>query len=192
MDKQPLFNNTACSSICTTNSTISPIADYLQTKLAASTNSDTAEFLCKTLNLYTDQTVIFLPNDYIFMQWDIENGNSQIEDFYVGFGSSPTEREYPNILDYKSSDRKLNFRHQHEAIGSTELFYIFIKAVNKAGITSVATLGPILIDETPPLWRSIPNVSIDGEKVVFGWEAGTFFDEEQTGPINQIVFQFRK
>ncbi|XP_053376618.1 uncharacterized protein LOC123534121 [Mercenaria mercenaria] len=153
-------------------------------------DSDISDFLCQTLPKYNNNTVIYLPNDHIYLSWDVDETISQLEDFFVGIGYDPTEWKSPHIDDYKSTARKKNFKRRHEGIGSNSLFYIFLKIVNKAGLEKVTTLGPVLIDETPPLKRGIPEVNIVGENVVIGWENDTFYDMEQLEQIKSVFFQF--
>jgi hypothetical protein len=69
------------------------------------------------------------------------------------------------------------------------LFFVFLKVVNKASQESVLSLGPILIDETPPICRRIPKVNIEEHDIVVGWENDTFYDIEQEDKINSIFFE---
>ncbi|WAR31809.1 hypothetical protein MAR_034351 [Mya arenaria] len=62
--------------------------------------------------------------------------------------------------------------------------------INKAGLERIATIGPVLIDQTPPLNKTLPQVLSESEHIVFGWDISTFYDEEQSAQIDQIFFQF--
>ncbi|XP_052238458.1 uncharacterized protein LOC127849748 [Dreissena polymorpha] len=114
----------------------------------------------------------------------VEESGSQIDDFYVGLGLDTTELNAPRLVDYISTDRNTYFRHRHEAIGSEELLYVFIKTVNKAGLSNIVTLGPILIDQTPP--HSISNNSI-----YFFLVKATCSDGSTTSASNGVRFCFR-
>ncbi|KAH3799697.1 hypothetical protein DPMN_153309 [Dreissena polymorpha] len=166
------------------------VADYISTHISGSKDLDISDFLCRHLSLYTNETVIYLPNDHIVLNWEVEESESQIDDFFVGLGLDATEKDSPSLVDYISTDSKPYVRHRHEALGSDELFYVFIKTVNKAGLFNIATLGPILIDQTPPRYKYIPRVTIALDTIVFAWESDTFYDDEQTAQIDQLVFQF--
>ncbi|KAH3709959.1 hypothetical protein DPMN_069425 [Dreissena polymorpha] len=189
LQKKSLFNCSACSHVCN-GFAEQQTPSFLQTTIKGNEDNDVSEFLCQQLQLYTNATIIYLPDDHIFLQWNVEETGSQIEDLFVGFGTDRTEKDTPSLLNYVSTDRKFYFKRNHEAIGSDEIFFIFIKALNKAGISSIATLGPILIDQTPPMYRYIPNVHIKEKNVFFAWESNTFYDDEQTEQINRILFQF--
>ncbi|KAH3736675.1 hypothetical protein DPMN_043248 [Dreissena polymorpha] len=189
LQKVTLNNTTTCLRICNlTTDTI--IVDSLPTDLSASKDQDISNFLCKHLTLYSKETVVYMPNDDIVLNWEVEESGSQIDDFYVGLGLDTTELNAPRLVDYISTDRNTYFRHRHEAIGSEELLYVFIKTVNKAGLSNIVTLGPILIDQTPPQYKYIPRVTIAAETIVFSWQADTFYDDEQTAKLDQISFQF--
>ncbi|KAH3802479.1 hypothetical protein DPMN_156157 [Dreissena polymorpha] len=187
--KVPLYKTTTCLSMCNLT-TEAMVPDYLATDTLESKDHDISDFLCKHLSLYSNETVVYMPNDHIVLNWAVEESESQIDDFYVGLGLDATEKDSPSLVDYISTDRKPNFKHQHEAIGSDELFYVFIKIVNKAGLSSIATLGPVLIDQTLPRYKYIPRVTIAVDTIVFAWESDTFYDDEQTAQIDQLVFQF--
>ncbi|KAH3708712.1 hypothetical protein DPMN_068171 [Dreissena polymorpha] len=189
LQKVPLHNTTACLKICKSR-TDTIVADFLTTHISGSKDTDISDFLCRHLSLYTNETIVYMPNDHVVLNWEVEELGSQIEDFYVGLGLDATEKDSPSLVDYISTDRKPYFKHRHEAIGSDELFFVFIKTVNKAGLSNIATLGPILIDETPPRYKHIPRVTIALDTIVFAWESDTFYDDEQTAQIEQLMFQF--
>ncbi|KAH3708759.1 hypothetical protein DPMN_068218 [Dreissena polymorpha] len=188
LKKVPLNNTMICSNLCNAKLETA-IGYYLPTYSAASKDEEISNFLCRNLPFYKNESIIFLPTDHIVLEWDVEESGSQIEDFFVGFGLDATETNSPSLVDYMSTQRKPFFRRKHEGIGTNELFNIFIKTVNKAGLSSISTLGPILIDQTPPLYNNIPKVTFEESHIMFAWESNTFYDDEQIAQINQIIFQ---
>ncbi|XP_052790278.1 uncharacterized protein LOC128224473 isoform X2 [Mya arenaria] len=189
MQRAKLYNTSVCRSICAPNVESHIVTEIYQTHDIKGKDEDMSSFLCEHLPLYTNDTIIYLPNDNIFITWDIEEDGSQIQDFFVGLGLSPTEIESPSIVAYQSTQKKTYFRRKHEGIGSDELFFIFVKVINKAGLERISTIGPVLIDQTPPLNRTLPQVIVESEHIVFGWDSNTFYDDEQTAQIDQIFFQ---
>ena len=160
------------------------------TELLSERNSTLiSDILCSEFSVYDSNSLIYLPNDHINMHWDISDEFSQIEDFFVGFGESDSEAIAPGLVNYQSTDKRFFFTVNHIAVGTDKEFFIFLKAVNKAGLETIMTIGPVLVDQTPPKFTYIPEVHIDGDNVVVGWENDTFFDEEQTAEIHQISFQ---
>ena len=145
--------------------------------------------LCSELPVYDSTSLIYLPNDHIQLNWNVSDDLSQRAEFYVGFGESESETVAPGLVDYQSTDKKFFFKVNHVAIGTDKEFYIFLKAVNTAGLETIMTIGPVLIDQTPPKFNQIPEAVVGDENVVVGWNADTFYDDEQTAEIHRISFQ---
>ena len=161
-------------------------------KSIGTVNSDIMEvtdFICSNIPLYKGNTLIYVPNDHIFLTWEIKEEFSQIQDFYVGFGQDASESNAPSLLNYVSTNRKSFFKLHHAGLGTDTEFFIFLKGVNKAGLKTVVTVGPVLIDQTPPRFKTVPTVKIEGHSIHIGWENDTFYDDEQMNPINKILFE---
>lgn len=152
-------------------------------------DDDISEFLCQKLPYYSNDTIIYVPTEYIQISWVTEEHGSQVDDYFVGLGYHVSELEFPQIARYVSTGKKTTFKQIHSGIGSNSLFYIFIKSVNKAGLQRIITLGPILVDETPPLYATIPTAEIHEEEIVIGWDNDTFYDSEQKSQMEQIFLQ---
>lgn len=179
----------ACKEMCNSHDEHYPIVSALPTVSRIMIDFPISESICSELRHYDENAVIYLPDDYLLLSWDVEQQKSEVYDFFVGIGSDPTEYTSPGVEDYKSTAGETFFKRQHEGIWLVKLFYVFIKAVNKAGLQKITTLGPILIDETPPLYKEIPSVEIIGENLIVGWENDTFYDMEQQEQINSVYFQ---
>ena len=150
---------------------------------------DEYEFICSTFPVYDLGKYIYLPDDQILLQWDAADEFSQISDFFIGFGRSASEKKAPSLINYISTGKKSLFKLHHAGIGTDEEFFIFLKGVNKAGLEMILPIGPVLIDQTPPRYRNTPDVVIDANEIIVGWENDTFYDDEQSNPINHILFQ---
>jgi len=186
LQKVKLHNTNSCKQLCQSVSETPTIAALLL--LNSETKNDVSDFLCDRFHLYTNDTIVYLPNDHIYLQWDLLETGSQVNDYYVGIGYDVTEYVSPAIA-YMSTEQKTLFKMRHDGMGSNELFYIFIKVSNKAGLDNIYTLGPVLIDQTPPLSTTLPNVFVEKEQIIFGWNDTTFYDKEQTAQIDLIFFQ---
>ncbi|XP_046569973.1 uncharacterized protein LOC124278290 [Haliotis rubra] len=144
-----LFQNTSeCSQRCNSIST-STFAEIFPKINRILNDTEMADSLCRHLPSLED-SVIFLPSDKIDLHWNCTENESQIQDFSVGFGSDTTTVHDPDILDYASSKGRHSFKINHAGFSGKNMFYVFLKAVNKAGLTSVVTFGPVMIDNTPP------------------------------------------
>ena len=188
LKKVKLQNTKSCQQVCQSIFETPTIFDILPLNPKTKNDTNVFEFLCERLNHYTNDTIVYLPNDHLYLQWDLLETGSQVNDYYVGIGYDVTENVSPSIA-YMSTEGKTFFKMHHDGIGSHELFYIFIKVTNKAGLDNIYTFGPVLIDQTPPLNTTLSNVFIKNDQIIFGWEDTTFYDDEQTETIDQIYFQ---
>jgi len=188
LQKVKLRNTTSCNLRCLSVSETPKVDELLPLSTEKKNDTSVSDFLCENFHRYKNDTVVYLPNDHLYIQWDILETGSQVSDFYVGIGYDVSEYGSPAIA-YMSTERKPYFKMRHDGIGSNELFYIFIKVTNKAALANIYTFGPVLIDQTPPLNDTLPNVLIENDQIIFGWEDTTFYDEEQTEQIDQIYFQ---
>ena len=188
LKKVKLQNTNSCKRLCQSVSETPTITDLLPLNPETKNDKNVSDFLCGRVHLYTNQTIVYLPNDHLYLQWDLLETVSQVNDYYVGIGYDVTEYGSP-VIAYMSTERKNHFKMRHDGIGSNELFYIFIKVSSKAGLDNIYTFGPVLIDQTPPLGTTLQRVSIENDQIVFGWEDTTFYDEEQTEQIDLIFFQ---
>lgn len=190
--RMPLFSDTVCKARCSNISTDNEMYEILPVLNSSKTERDLSEFLCQNLPFYNRKTVIYLPNDHISIKWNVEEDKGHIKDFLIGIGKSPGKRSSPEVRMFQSTRGNLHYYINHLGLGSNEEFFIFIKAINKANLESIISFGPLLIDETPPLYRQMPVISIHSKTVQISWEDGHFYDTEQTEKIDQIVFQFGK
>ena len=182
-----LIQSSNCQKRCSNFSYDSSIFSAIPVLNMSDSDEAVSDFMCETLQDYTPDTIIFLPTDQIYLHWDVTESVSQIHDYSIGFGDDPLGR--PNIVAYQSTDRKSYYRRKHEGLGENTIFYIFIKVVNRASMEKVTIFGPVLIDESPPLYKEIPSVYIENNFAVVGWENDTFYDMEQTAQINEVYFQ---
>ena len=178
-----ITNTNPCQQLCQYESEASPMANLLPINYETKNDNYVSDFLCKNFHVYRNDTIIYLPNDHLYLQWDVVETGSQINEFYVGIGLDATEKKSPSF-GFTSTNKRTSFKRRHDALGSNELFYIFIKVSNKAGLENVYTFGPVLIDQSPPLNRTLPNILIEDDNIIFGWDESTFYDEEQTEPID--------
>lgn len=188
LKKVLLSNSEFCYMHCK-NGTTYDIHKLLPTEKFNISDTRIIEFLCNKLQTYDPKTITYLPNDDIFIRWDINESFSQIEDIYVGFGKSPANSSEPAIISYKSTDRKPFFHSRHLGIGPGVLFYANLKAVSKAKLETVLTIGPMMIDETPPYFKHKPVVSVSDDSLIVGWDNDTIYDLEQTETISKVLFQ---
>ncbi|XP_053381645.1 uncharacterized protein LOC123528459 [Mercenaria mercenaria] len=184
-----LSETDGCNERCINNTMGSDVLGLLPTITSRINDTDVDEFMCKNLPIYDAETIIYLPNDNIFLSWNIDKGLGQIEDYYVGFGQTSGNSSALTVMDFKSTGGKQYFQTRHIGIGSGDLFYVHMKVLSKTHMETVSVIGPVMIDETPPYFREKTNVTIDGDMLLVGWNDDTIYDLEQKERINQIYFQ---
>ena len=126
-----------------------------------------------------EQRIIGIPSDTIHLTWNYEESETDLLDFYVGIGSDISCKQQPDVIDYTSTNQKAEFRKHHLGIDAGVNFYIFISAVNRAMISQTVTFGPIIIDQSPPLYDGNINVSVSQDTLTLLWHNNTFYDPQQ-------------
>ncbi|KAJ8312968.1 hypothetical protein KUTeg_010341 [Tegillarca granosa] len=165
-----------------------PLLMSLPEEIIVSRDDEISAFMCNRLARYNN-TQIYIPTDTLDLNWDIREDFSQIRNVFVGFGTNLGSKGMPDIVGYQNAKHKRWFRDQHPALSSGTNMYIFIKVMNKAGLTSIATYGPVLIDETPPICPTTIEARVSEQDVILQWNQSTFYDREQREQIGSIFFR---
>ena len=126
------------------------------------------------------------------MEWKTFEPDSQIEDYLVGIGDDKTQVDAPLVRSYEPMHGKEFFHLYHSGLSSGSLFYIFLKAVNKAGLSSVVVFGPVMIDETPPKLTEKLSPRIKGNTVLVTWTNSSIKDPEETGSQFTVFYRIGK
>ncbi|XP_067670393.1 uncharacterized protein [Haliotis asinina] len=182
-----LEETSECIQRCKSPST-SVMAQVLPKSLNTLNDTEFEDNVCRTLPSF-DDFLIFLPSDKISLHWNCSENESQIRDFSVGFGSDKTTVQDPDILDYASSKRHHSFKLNHVGFAGKNIFYIFLKAVNKAGLSSVTIFGPLMIDDTPPIIMKTVSPTLSGNFVMINWDNDTFSDQEQQDSTFTVLYR---
>ena len=180
----------ACLSKCK-NKSDDIIAKFIPESKAYSNGLNISEFICQNMPLYNGH-VIYVPNDVLDVRWDISEDRSQITGTYVGFGNDPRSIEGPDIQGYVEVHHPTRYIQHHPGLIGENIFYIFIRVVNRAGLESKVWLGPILADETPPVCLTTIQPVVKGKNVVLKWMTKEVFDTEQADEIGIVMFRFGK
>ena len=151
--------------------------------------NDMSSNLCKTLPLLDNNHIIYLPSDKIYLKWKTNESESQIRDYLVGIGDDRSQTDDPLVRSYESTHGKELFHHLHSSITRTSLFYIFLKIINKASLSSVVVLGPVVIDETPPQLTEKLRVRVTKNNVLVTWTNNTIIDAEEQYSNFKVLFR---
>ncbi|XP_078700910.1 uncharacterized protein LOC144927390 [Branchiostoma floridae x Branchiostoma belcheri] len=117
----------------------------------------------------------------LFVSW-IGEDESGIYDFSVGL-SSTSSTSSPDIMPFTSTTGIPELRFSHPRISQNSQFHLVIKAENSAGLTTVKTVGPIVVDITPPQFVGQITLSTEANYLVGRWSANDFYDQESQDPL---------
>ncbi|XP_019614830.1 PREDICTED: uncharacterized protein LOC109462712 [Branchiostoma belcheri] len=117
----------------------------------------------------------------LFVSW-IGEDESGIYDFSVGL-SSTSSTSSPDIMPFTSTTGIPELRFSHPRISQNSQFHLVIKAENSAGLTTVKTVGPIVVDITSPQFVGQITLSTEGNYLVGRWSVNDFYDQESQDPL---------
>lgn len=141
--------------------------------------------VCSLKNIHQ----FYLPIDTIRLSWSFSENIVPLDAVYVGFGSTSLSVDSPDLQDFQSVHNHTFFKQRHLGFSTGTEFFIFIKAVNKAGLSSTATLGPIVIDETSPICPSSLQTTQNGSHLAINLNQNTFTDDEQQEQVSLISYR---
>ncbi|XP_061172145.1 uncharacterized protein LOC133181615 [Saccostrea echinata] len=133
--------------------------------------------------------ILYLGSDFFDISWNITDKESKIEDVFVGIGSSISSVVSPDVSGYTKTHHNTFYRLRHSGISGNSVIYIFIKAVNKAGLESVIPVGPIIVDETPPMCLNKPITEVTQTNITVTWTSEDFKDMEQREALQKIYYR---
>ncbi|KAK3093029.1 hypothetical protein FSP39_010221 [Pinctada imbricata] len=184
----PLIMTHECLQVCNSSDEIDFIS-ALPVGFKSSNDSDVASAMCSKLPAIDANWFIYLPSDKIYMSWNASDLESQIRYVNIGFSSSATNVAAPDINGYQTVHSMTKLRKTHSGIDRGKLFYIMLKATNKADLDNVMKVGPIIIDETEPEYTSGMDVIILDSYIYCTWNNRTFFDTEQKEELTSFLFR---
>ena len=187
----PLLKTEKCSLICKDSKDMTLIS-VLPIMESGSNDTDVADDLCGRLLTYSDDWAIYLPSDKVHLAWNLEDPESQIRDVQIGFASDLTNVASPDIIAYGSVHSHTKYVHSHSGLDRGVEFYIILKATNKADLEVIAIFGPVIIDETPPLYAGSVSINIIDDFIFCIWDNTTFMETEQKEGISTILFRIGK
>ena len=156
------------------------------------TDKDTSNNLCSTSSVLSDEHVIYLPSNTIYLKWKTNESESQIRDYLIGIGDDKSQLDHPLLRCYESTHGKEFYHIKHSGLENTFLFYIFLKTINKAGLTSIVVLGPVVIDETPPQLINKLNSVISNNRVKLYWTSNDINDPEEVDGHFTVLYKIGK
>ncbi|KAK3589123.1 hypothetical protein CHS0354_017089 [Potamilus streckersoni] len=188
MVKVRLMRTSVCEERCRALHAF-PYLKALPVENSKSNDTSIADDLCQRLPGFSDDWYIYLPSDKIHMQCNPVDKESQIRFVQIGFSSDSSEIAAPDIEDFAEMHIHSEYINNHAGIDTGLPFYMILKVRNKANLETVVPYGPIVIDETPPVYKGDLQLHLDQDNVYCWWKNGTFYDSEQRHPVNVVLYK---
>lgn len=181
-----LSNTSSCLHACSQNTSF-PDVEHFPVSSEHVVTEEESDDLCRKLPMMTESIYITLPSDYLKVAWDGQDSESDMEDYEVGIGSDKATHSAPDLLPWTSTHGHPVYHARHSGLGHGDIFFVFLRAVNKAGLRVQLDVGPIIIDVTPPDVTQPLVVRIDGDFLLVTWDEQTFVDAEQPSDVDLVV-----
>ncbi|XP_046570884.1 uncharacterized protein LOC124279133 [Haliotis rubra] len=112
-----------------------------------------ATFCIQSESLSSDYTIYISTEHHLFVNWTGIDTESGIHDYELGVMSNPSGEAAPDILPFTSTHHHPQYQGYHPPLSEGQQFYIAIKAINKAGLTAIQVLGPLLVHTRNPVFN---------------------------------------
>ncbi|XP_078658232.1 uncharacterized protein LOC144903715, partial [Branchiostoma floridae x Branchiostoma belcheri] len=125
----------------------------------------------------------YLPmENHLHVHWEGWDDESGIADYEVGLSSTKTAIDSPDIHPYTSTKSHPELRLYHPNLAQGAVFYIIIRATNRALLSTSKVYGPVTVDITPPVIEPPINMTHTTDNtedfLVAVWPAGSVYDTE--------------
>ncbi|XP_022100380.1 uncharacterized protein LOC110984469 isoform X2 [Acanthaster planci] len=138
------------------------------------------------------QQKIFLPtHKHVIISWAGDDAESSIYDYEIGLSTNPINPT-PDLVTFTSTSGHDHFVMYHPHISHGVVFYLALKATNKAQLSTYKVVGPIIVDTTPPMFVGRVSVRVEDEYLVAEWGDDSFIDDEDTDLRYQVAVSLSK
>jgi hypothetical protein len=189
LSRVALSDVTPCSNACTPFDALSDVS-HLPVSDNHTLDRQLSEQHCQKLPSFARDTSLVLPSDYVRVSWQGVDAESDMEEYYVGLGSDRTAAPASDLLPFTPTHGHGEYHARHSGLGHGDVFFLFLRAVSKAGLEDAVTLGPITIDSTPPEFTASVAARIEGNQLLVTWEEEYIVDTEQP-PGMALTLSFR-
>ena len=134
-------------------------------------------FMCQSVNAYSNLSYLYTVHE-LSVRWEGEDAESPIHNYEIGVAETESQVEAPDLLSYHSTGTIEHFISHH--INTMEMFYIFIRAINRAMLVTTKVLGPFIVDTTPPVYdqNSPIEVTLQEVYILGNWSNTAFQDTD--------------
>ncbi|KAK7473968.1 hypothetical protein BaRGS_00034797 [Batillaria attramentaria] len=183
-----LSNTGECLALCALTASVN--IEHLPVVTNASLDDELSADFCQRLSLVTENDFIVLPSDYLRLSWTGRDEESDMEEYYVGMGRDRTTASAPDLLPFTPTHGHHSYSSRHSGLGHGAVFFIFLRALSKAGLHVQLALGPVIIDVTPPEVTQPLKAVVQDTFLLVTWNNDTFRDPEQPAGVD-FEYTFR-
>jgi hypothetical protein len=141
---------------------------------------------CASYSSFVD--VIYTPVDYALNVTWVGSDDNGIRDYQIGVASSPNMTNSPDIISFRSTAGHPHFSIHHPQFLSGFEFYIVLKATDVAQHETLITIGPVIIDTTPPSVNGSLSTDIQNGLLIIHWDEDTFADHEDVFELHNYEY----
>ena len=148
--------------------------------------------LCSSYPTYREDQPIYLPSDSVKIRWSFIEPESQMFDYAIGLSSSRENYLEPDIKYFHYTQNHTYFHCFHCGLGQGATLFVVLKGVNTASFETLVIFGPIIIDETAPIYQGDMGVNITADLVTLWWQHTAFYDNEDKEIITDYEWTLGK
>ncbi|XP_070204014.1 uncharacterized protein [Littorina saxatilis] len=171
-------NATGCTVVCPLPVSLHDVT-HLPMSSSQVVEKELSDHYCRNLPKMSEDSVIVLPSDYVMMTWQGHDTESEMEEYYIGMGGDRTTSSAPDLLPFTPTHGHVSYHARHVGLGHGDLFFVFLQAQTKAGLNVTLTLGPVVIDVTPPDVTQPLTALVKEGYLLVSWQGNVFDDPEQ-------------
>ncbi|XP_022105050.1 uncharacterized protein LOC110986986 isoform X2 [Acanthaster planci] len=135
---------------------------------------------------------LFLPtHKHVTISWTGDDVESSIYDYEIGLSTDPLNPT-PDLVTFTSTSGHDHFVMYHPHISQGAVFYLALKATNKAQLSTLKVIGPITVDTTPPMFVGRVSFHVEGDYLIAEWGEDGFIDDEDTDLRYQVAVSLSK
>ncbi|KAK7483107.1 hypothetical protein BaRGS_00025675, partial [Batillaria attramentaria] len=179
MTRVRLARTSDCLMRCSSTNATAGDVSHLPISSNHTLGDEASDHFCRTLPKMTEDSYIVLPSDYLKLTWAAVDAESEMEEYYIGMGRDRTTSSAPDLLPFTPTHGHHSYRARHSGLGHGAVFFVFLRALSKAGLHVQLTLGPVIIDVTPASVTEPLTALVEDGFLVVSWTDSTFADLEQ-------------
>ncbi|CAH1258773.1 Hypp2075 [Branchiostoma lanceolatum] len=147
---------------------------------------------CLTTGSFSGNAYLSRENK-LSLRWSGEDPESEVYDYEVGL-SSTLSPDLPDIMPFTSTNAHPHFTTYHPNLDEGKQFYLVLKAINRAQMSTTKVLGPFIVDVTPPAFSGLIEVTMEEQNgtqsLVARWDSSptSVHDIDDTGRFYKFEY----